>query len=645
MRELLGDECDPRAFRAKFPEEVLQENLAGQLWFGAECLAAGSTILNREQESKEMRPLAQAVTKSLGNVRNLLREQCLRNNVPNSRTLHLDSNDASTEQLYESLKIFDRLFAEFELRYVSAMVQVKSKQEYEMQEMIGVLFSETLQRALRIGLVAQDKVDAFDPALMFSIPRLAIITGLVIYPEGPLNMDMAAEELSEMFRPFRTILIKIRDLLRNLSKRELEQLEKLLCTNEDITNLPLGRSSIEAPIPEDQQAKNTIKSSRETLVENPAGSSIATMNHQQVNNNNKTESTSVSSNSRKLHLKGDSYSSRYAASRSPSISSISADSSAPSTPTASPTPSYLLASTSSTSAVSKSLNTASVSVDSTDDDDDHELSDVGDDTDSDDEDDATNILPVDVAGGYLISNTNFGNLLQPNEVPLTDNFVASEDEYSNHNANFIESDADVPTTSAAISLTSSSLRRMRLNTSDSQTSTEDSSCEQTAHKNLKYPPESSGQYNKMCMNRCRQNSRSRRHTHHRHPHHHHHHSHRHGHHHEHSQHSKEKRRPVTNKNEDNMDMNTKTNEASSVESCSFFSLSEADSHNASLDSKTNSSVKFKYVYIQRQYILHNFCRVTVSSRTQHKFINYFLICSLNFPECRFFSVLLFQNRK
>lgn len=234
MEELLGEDRDPRAFRAKFPEEVLQENLAGQLWFGAECLAAGSSIMNRETESKEMRPLAQAVTKSLGNVRVLLRDQCLKNNVPNSKTLHLDLNDSTTEQLYESLKIFDRLFAEFELSYVSAMVQVKSRHEYEMQQWIGVLFSETLQRALKIGLLDQEMVDAFDPGLMFSIPRLAIVAGLVVYAKGPLNMDMPGDQLSEMFRPFRTILIKIRDLLRNLNNQELYQLEKLLCTNEDI---------------------------------------------------------------------------------------------------------------------------------------------------------------------------------------------------------------------------------------------------------------------------------------------------------------------------------------------------------------------------------------------------------------------------
>lgn len=234
MDELLDEDRACRAFRAKFPEEVLQESLSGQLWFGAECLSAGSAILNREVESAEMRPLAKAVTKSLDNVRNLLRDQCLRNNTPNSPYLKLDIHNQATETLYESLKIFDRLFAEFELLYVSAMVQVKSKQEHEIQELICVLFSETLQRALKLKLLDQEQVDTYDPSLMFSIPRLAIVSGLIIFNQGPLNMDQSSDQLSEMFRPFRKLLVKMRDYLRTLNKNELYQLEKLLCTNEPV---------------------------------------------------------------------------------------------------------------------------------------------------------------------------------------------------------------------------------------------------------------------------------------------------------------------------------------------------------------------------------------------------------------------------
>lgn len=192
--------------------------------------------MNRETESAEMRPLAKALTKTLENVRNLLREACLRNNTPNG-PLKLNNDELITEMLIESLKIFDRLFAEFELCYVSAMVPVKTTQEYELQELIGVLFSETLHRALKMNLLTQEMIDDYDPALMFTIPRLAIVSGLLMFPHGPLCIDKPVEEMSEMFRPFRTLLHKIRELLWTLNKRELFMLEKLLCDNEQITDL------------------------------------------------------------------------------------------------------------------------------------------------------------------------------------------------------------------------------------------------------------------------------------------------------------------------------------------------------------------------------------------------------------------------
>ncbi|KAL4708586.1 hypothetical protein ACJJTC_014194 [Scirpophaga incertulas] len=229
MDQILGDERVARGFRVKFPEDVLHDNLAGQLWFGAECLAAGSSIMNREEESAAMRPLAKALTRSLETVRSLLREQCLR---PRGHGLSLRD-----DMLHESLRIFDRLFAEFELCYVSAMVNVKTPHEFEAQQLICVLFSESLRRALKQNLLKQEQVDSYDPALMFAVPRLAIVSGLLIYSSGPLSKDLPPEEMSDMFRPFRTLLNKIRTLLWTLDRRELMVLERLLCTNEDITNL------------------------------------------------------------------------------------------------------------------------------------------------------------------------------------------------------------------------------------------------------------------------------------------------------------------------------------------------------------------------------------------------------------------------
>nr|XP_056704296.1 lateral signaling target protein 2 homolog [Euleptes europaea] len=220
------DECIPheranRDFYVKFPEEIRHDNLAGQLWFGAECLAAGSIIMNREIESMAMRPLAKNLTHSLEEVRNIIRDQALRD-------LNL-----YTGKMKEALKQFDVLFAEFELSYVSAMVPVKSPKEYDVQQEVIVLFCETVERALKLGYLTQDMIDDYEPALMFTIPRLAIVCGLVVYSEGPLNLDRKQEEMSELFRPFHTLLRKIRDLLQTLTDEELYTLECNLCISQD----------------------------------------------------------------------------------------------------------------------------------------------------------------------------------------------------------------------------------------------------------------------------------------------------------------------------------------------------------------------------------------------------------------------------
>ncbi|KAG1667539.1 Lateral signaling target protein 2 [Nymphon striatum] len=219
MDEAIPEQRIGHEFRAKFPDEVFTETLAGELWFGAECLAAGSTIVNREVESASLRPLAKAVTRSL-------------------------------DQTKEALKVFDKLFADFELSYVSVLVPVKSAKEFRMQQDVTVLMSETLHRALKVGLITQEMVDNCDPILMFTIPRLAIVYGLLYYPHGALNIDVHSSDLSELFRPFQSLLHKIRDLIRTLSKHELYLLEKYLY-------------SLEEPIQREHQELNTLNSEPE----------------------------------------------------------------------------------------------------------------------------------------------------------------------------------------------------------------------------------------------------------------------------------------------------------------------------------------------------------------------------------------------
>ncbi|XP_037598069.1 lateral signaling target protein 2 homolog [Cebus imitator] len=88
--------------------------------------------------------------------------------------------------------------------------------------------------ALDFGYLTQDMIDDYEPALMFSIPRLAIVCGLVVYADGPLNLDRKVEDMSELFRPFHTLLRKIRDLLQTLTEEELHTLERNLCISQDV---------------------------------------------------------------------------------------------------------------------------------------------------------------------------------------------------------------------------------------------------------------------------------------------------------------------------------------------------------------------------------------------------------------------------
>ncbi|CAJ0575041.1 unnamed protein product, partial [Mesorhabditis spiculigera] len=209
-----------RDFRVKFPDEIVHENLPGQLWFGAECLAAGSNIIDHEAESERIRPLAKELTNHLDFLRDLLKHQSLRD------TAHY------TEGIKDNLLKFDRLFAEFEFKYVSAMVPVKSIKEHDSQLDVAVLFSDCLDRALRIGYVTQDQIDYCDPSVMIVVPRLAIVWGLTQFPQGALNVDAPPDDLSEMFRPFHSLLIKIRNLLRVLDPAEMNKLERVLCSGE-----------------------------------------------------------------------------------------------------------------------------------------------------------------------------------------------------------------------------------------------------------------------------------------------------------------------------------------------------------------------------------------------------------------------------
>ena len=234
IKNVIAPGCDDssREFRVKFPDDILQDNLAGQLWFGAECLCAGSTIVNREQESIQLRPLAKQVVKSLSKLRAALREQALKNlNVyPSS--------------IKDAIVSFDEVFAQFEFEYVSVLSRVRSVDDHDKMLEISVLFCETVERAVEKRLLKYEMIEDYDPGLMITIPRLAIICGVLVFPDGPLDLTKGPEGLPQMFKPFYKLLRKIRDLLFTLSEDELFILEKTLCSEENFDEVVLAAEEV-----------------------------------------------------------------------------------------------------------------------------------------------------------------------------------------------------------------------------------------------------------------------------------------------------------------------------------------------------------------------------------------------------------------
>ncbi|XP_056132598.1 lateral signaling target protein 2 homolog [Lampris incognitus] len=194
------DVCIPgeracRDFWIKFPEEGRHVSLGGSLWFRAESLAACS---DQEAEREVMRHLAQDLVSCLDEVCQLAHEQALR--------------DATVypEILRNGLRRLDRLMAKFEFSYVLAMLPERCSRYRDIHQDLVLLFSQTASRALDQGYINQAMIKDCDPALMVTVPRLAIVCGLLLLPDGALQLDGAAEDVYELFKPFHSLLKTIR---------------------------------------------------------------------------------------------------------------------------------------------------------------------------------------------------------------------------------------------------------------------------------------------------------------------------------------------------------------------------------------------------------------------------------------------------
>ena len=202
----------------KFPDDVVRDNLPGQLWFGAECLAAGVCHLESRgrvktrcalspEPSPKMPgwgalPPARAVlgtapphalyvpplwSNQMGNLKTHLK--------PSSPSSHFTICDASIDDSGLSLVQISSTSSTSLINSLGNSNLItcrpwclsKPSKNITFSVTSSFFFSETLQRSLQRGFVTQDAVDLCEPSLKFTIPHLAIVAGLVLFPEGPLN--------------------------------------------------------------------------------------------------------------------------------------------------------------------------------------------------------------------------------------------------------------------------------------------------------------------------------------------------------------------------------------------------------------------------------------------------------------------------
>uniref|UniRef100_A0A8C5PAA1 FYVE-type domain-containing protein n=1 Tax=Leptobrachium leishanense TaxID=445787 RepID=A0A8C5PAA1_9ANUR len=223
-----------RDYHWKFTDENLPGHMTAQLLFAAELMVGGTYIEVQEADGVTLRPVALELLHGVMELRNVLREQSL------------EDPGIYPEHVQRALVRYDHLCAEFEFRYTSLLLNVKTPEEVYEQQEVAVLFCETVYRALRKGYINQEMIDYYEPQLMITIPRLAITSGLLIYPDGPLGLHRPPEEMCELFSPFYGLLRKIKALLITLSEVELHSLESALCLS---SNDPAAELSSEPESP------------------------------------------------------------------------------------------------------------------------------------------------------------------------------------------------------------------------------------------------------------------------------------------------------------------------------------------------------------------------------------------------------------
>eukprot|EP01135_Chromosphaera_perkinsii_P008519 Nk52_evm1s1385 gene=Nk52_evmTU1s1385 len=216
-----------RDYRLKFPDDV-QEELGAEgaffapLLFGAECLASGASIDGRQRATEDMRPAAKQLVDAFDTMKEVLRYQSLK-----------DARKYTTK-VKASLRHFDRCWSTFENLYVRCIVPLKDMRATEMQQEMAALLSEAVMRGLKSKVISQDMIEDYEPSVMFTVPRLAVLSGLLFNSETGTNLPN--DHCLSRYIPASSEVPQIREKLKRLNTGEVRELERYLADAEDMND-------------------------------------------------------------------------------------------------------------------------------------------------------------------------------------------------------------------------------------------------------------------------------------------------------------------------------------------------------------------------------------------------------------------------
>uniref|UniRef100_A0A1I8FR78 UBC core domain-containing protein n=1 Tax=Macrostomum lignano TaxID=282301 RepID=A0A1I8FR78_9PLAT len=119
------------------------------------------------------------------------------------------------------------------IRSHSGRVRVELRQRHGCQEVAVLLLRDCGLGPGCGGHIRRDDIDECEPTLMIVLPRLAVLHGLLVHPDGPLSTkDRPASKLCPLFPAFHSHLDRVRSFLGKLKQPDMDRLVRRLCLTE-----------------------------------------------------------------------------------------------------------------------------------------------------------------------------------------------------------------------------------------------------------------------------------------------------------------------------------------------------------------------------------------------------------------------------